>query len=307
MKRCCLVIALALATAYASDSWGESKQPPSSTNAPSKQPTQPATPDQRGTDQSPFSVKILPAPDAEKQTEKQERARQEKELLDKKLAFDTQRIADYTWWLASLTGFLFVIAVIQAGFFFWQLRYMRQGMNDATIAANAAALSARATVALELPLIRAEPIGFGTGVVQSERGEKREVFGLQCFEFTNRGRTKAFPIELDWGWIVSDRLPNVPEYRLSKSFELKTTLNDTDGAIALHLREFDMGVSQGDTEKITNRDPASQVRLRLYCRLTYEDFMYERRTIGFCWKYLDLFAGGKFIADATPAYNQRTP
>jgi len=42
-----------------------------------------------------------------------------------------------------------------------------------------------------------------------------------------------------------------------------------------------------------------------YCRLVYEDFMYERHTAGFCWKYVDQFGGGRFIADATAAYNQR--
>lgn len=202
--------------------------------------------------------------------------------------------------LVLFTAFLVFVGCFQA-FYLW-------GTLKATaVAAKAADLSAKAAVALELPIIRAEPIGFGLGIAQNESGERFENFGLQCFEFTNRGRTEAYPIELHWGWIVTDKLPNTPEYKLSKSFDLKTTLNEAEGTIALYVREFDMGLSQGDTEKITNRDPTLQVRLHLYCRLTYEDFMYERRTIRFCWKYFDLFAGGKFIADATPAYNQRTP
>jgi hypothetical protein len=126
MRLRCLVVALALKAAFASDSWGQSKQPPSSANAQSKQATQPPEPDQRGTDQSPLAIKILPAQDAEKQAGKQERERQEKELNEKKVAFDTQRIADYTWWLASITGFLFVVAVLQAGLFTWQLARMRR-------------------------------------------------------------------------------------------------------------------------------------------------------------------------------------
>lgn len=146
MRLRCLVIALALVVAFASDSWGQSKQPAPSTTPPSKQSAQPPVPDQRGTDSVPLAVKILPAPDAEKQADKQERERQEKELIDKKLAFETQRIADYTWWLATFTVALFCVAILQAGLFVWQLGYMKKGMKDATIAARAASRSAIATV-----------------------------------------------------------------------------------------------------------------------------------------------------------------
>jgi hypothetical protein len=134
----CLVIALAFFAAFASDSWGQSKQP----SAQSKQPAQPPAADQRGTDQVPLTVKILPAQDAKEKADKEERERQEKAVIDEKLAFETQRIADYTDRLAAFTIALFCIAVFQAGLFFWQLRYMRKGMEDAAIAAGAAKESA---------------------------------------------------------------------------------------------------------------------------------------------------------------------
>src|SRR6266478_4838934 len=59
MRFRCLAIALALLAAFTSDSWGQSKQPP-----PNKQTTQPPATDQRGTDQVPLAVKVLPAQDA---------------------------------------------------------------------------------------------------------------------------------------------------------------------------------------------------------------------------------------------------
>jgi len=68
------------------------------------------------------------------------------------------------------------------------------------IAANAADMSARAALALELPIINAEPVGFGFGVAQEGDKPRTEHFGIQCFEFANQGRTKAFPIEVRWGW-----------------------------------------------------------------------------------------------------------
>jgi hypothetical protein len=135
-----LAIALALSAASASDSWSQSKQPPTQ----SKQSAQPPAADQRGTDQVPLTVKIIPAQDAKEKADKEERERQEKAVIDEKLAFETQRIADYTDRLAAFTIALFCVAIFQAGLFFWQLRYMRQGMRDAEMAAKAAQDSADA-------------------------------------------------------------------------------------------------------------------------------------------------------------------
>jgi hypothetical protein len=240
-----------------------------------------------------FSSSVFP-PNAKPETGTQEHSRQEGAK-----ATTDERIADYTWWLAVLTGGLVFVAIGQGVF-------IARSDKTARIAANAADLSARAAVALELPLIRAEPVGFGLGITQNAAGERFEHFGLQCFEFSNRGRTKAFPIELNWGWIVSDKLPDIPEYRLSKLFDLKATISEVEGITLLYVREFDMELTEGDTERITDRSPAAQVKLWLYCHLVYEDFMDERRSIGFCWKRLDQFGGGRFVADATPAYNRKT-
>jgi hypothetical protein len=126
MKLRCLTIALALVAAFASDSWGQSSEPPASANPPSKQNAQPPTPDERGTVQLPLAVKILPAPDAEMQAEKQEREGREKAETDRVVAMETRRIADYTWWLAALTAALICVAVMQAGLFWVQLRYMHE-------------------------------------------------------------------------------------------------------------------------------------------------------------------------------------
>jgi hypothetical protein len=128
------MIVVALLVAFAPDSRGQSKQPP----AQNKQAVQPPAPDQRGTEEAPLAVKILPASDAEKQAEKQERDGKEKAETDRKLALETQRIADFTRLLAAFTAGLIAVAVAQAGLFLWQLRYMRRGMKDAENAARAA-------------------------------------------------------------------------------------------------------------------------------------------------------------------------
>jgi hypothetical protein len=158
MRLGCLIVTLALLVAFAPVSWGQSKQPP----AQNKQAPQPPVPDQRGTDQAPLSVKILPAPGAEKQAEKQERDEKEKAETDRQLALETQRIADFTRLLAAFTAGLVVVALGQAGLFVWQLRYMRKGMKDAehaATAANAAALAAQEQVEVAKAQIEVTKIG----------------------------------------------------------------------------------------------------------------------------------------------------
>jgi hypothetical protein len=138
---------------------------------PSGQNTQQAAPDQRGTDQIPFTVKILPAETAKKEAEKAEAEKAEKAAIDKRLAFDTQRLADYTWWLANytwwleaFTALLFSVAIFQVAMFVWQLILIKRGTHDATVAANAALLSAQVArnefVATHRPRLRVRGILF---------------------------------------------------------------------------------------------------------------------------------------------------
>jgi hypothetical protein len=138
LKQPHIAIALLLLAAFATDSRGQSQQPP----AQSKQAAEPPATDQRGTDQVPLAVKILPTQEAKEKADKEDHERQEKAKIDEKLAFETQRIADYTDRLALFTVFLFCTAVLQAGLFVWQLLYMRKGMEDAAVAARAAQASA---------------------------------------------------------------------------------------------------------------------------------------------------------------------
>jgi hypothetical protein len=138
-----------LVVASASDALAQSQRQPQQ-RPPSSQSTQPTASDQRGTDQVPFAVKILPAETAKKEAEKAEAEKAEKAAIDKRLAFDTQRLADYTWWLANYTWWLaaftalvFTVAILQVGMFAWQLILIKRGTRDATKAANAALLSAQ--------------------------------------------------------------------------------------------------------------------------------------------------------------------
>ncbi len=128
-------------------------------NAPT---TQPPEPDQRGTDQVPLMVKVLPAPDTKEKAEQEERDRTErakldaeKTIIDTKLAFETQRIADYTDRLTWFTIGLFCTAVLQAALFIWQLWLIRDSLVEAKKASKLAETGAH-TAQQQIELARAE-------------------------------------------------------------------------------------------------------------------------------------------------------
>ena len=85
----------------------------------------------RGTANAPFFVQINPAPKSAEETAAERQEREDKSANEWRLVL-------WTAILALVTGALVLVAGIQAGLFLVQLRYMREGMTDAAIAANAA-------------------------------------------------------------------------------------------------------------------------------------------------------------------------
>lgn len=92
---------------------------------------QPAGTDQRGTDQMPLSVKILPSPKSQAGIEEEQRRADEHTANERGLTAAT-------WTLAGFTLLLAFIASGQVALFIWQLRLIRDSLDDAKIAAEAA-------------------------------------------------------------------------------------------------------------------------------------------------------------------------
>jgi hypothetical protein len=217
MKLRCVMIALTFLAVFSSDSWGQSRQPPAQGN----QSAQPPAADQRGTDQVPLTVKILPAQDAKEKADKEDHEHQEKARVDEKLAFETQRIADYTDRLALFTVFLFCVAVLQAGFFFWQLRYMRQGMRDAEMAAKAAQDSAEATK---------ESV---TLAKETAEQQLRAYVGAQSVGFQDH--IGVFKIQII---IVIKNFGSTPAYGCQTDIRLSVRENPLTGTFISHSKVF---------------------------------------------------------------------
>jgi hypothetical protein len=167
-------------------------------NNPNSQSTQPPAVDQRGTDQLPLTVKILPSQKTKEEAEKEERERGEKAAIDRSVADDTQRLAEYTKWLAVFTLALFLGAIGQAALFFVQLRYMRKGMDDAKVAAEAAKAASEAAKTQALATIQAERPYIVFKISQPGLAFEKALIipdtstnGRLRFEIINAGKTPA--------------------------------------------------------------------------------------------------------------------
>jgi hypothetical protein len=175
--------------------------------------------------------------------------------------------------------------------------------NSTRIAAKAAELSARAAIAIELPLIRARAGQLGYGVSQNGPGPQRYACYVDKLLFSNLGKTRAFPIEVQFGWTVGNKLPKAPIYPFTKSLPTNAILEvDPKTAGEVWLKEFDFETSSDLYDRLRTR----KTSLWFYCNLIYSDFMQTRHEAGFCWKQHETTGMGILRDDPTPAYNKKT-
>lgn len=168
--------------------------------------------------------------------------------------------------------------------------------------AIAAELSAKAAIGVELPIFRVTVDGFGYGSSLEADGTRHPWCTNNRLVLFNFGRTLAFPLELVCGWAAGTDLPLIPVYAFRKEF-LAGTIIDPD-----RMKPFEMHISECSfhhpsvTREIIL---AEEQKLWFYFSLIYLDFMQTRHEARFCWRR-DEVTGGRFIADPTPAYNQKT-
>ena len=175
-------------------------------------------------------------------------------------------VAFYTFVLSIFTGLLAIIALIQIGF-------LIRSNKTARITAEAAKQSADAAVAIELPVFKmgVTPLHYGQSL---KNGVLRHHCNIWHLEFANLGRTKAFPIAVQFGWITGDGLPKEPVYAFSKTFPIGTIWAPTpeNTVKLLSIMEFEFEISP------TLYDDVRYKRTKLWfcCSLAYLDFMQIR-------------------------------
>jgi hypothetical protein len=166
------------------------------------QPPQQATPsDQRGTEQSPLSVKVIPTPQSEEDAAHERQEREEKAELDRKLVKFNGDLAYYTellFWVAfSQFGALFIQALILGATFF---------------IARAALRDLERALIFGGPYI-ANPSGSGQGTV---------IIMPQC---SNYGRSFALLQEIRIGTDSEEPISSTPDYSQLESHRYDFVIN----------------------------------------------------------------------------------
>jgi hypothetical protein len=202
------------------------------------------------------------------------------------------------------TGGLLVVAILQAGFFVWQLWLMRTTVRDTHLAAKAAELNARAAVGIELPILRVLlPDLLGTdkpvpadgpygGWVNDGPPTKFSAVGM--LDIHNHGRTPAFPSEIIAGWLVAHVLPPTPLYIHRKQFPHAAVIKPGDDEYDSDLH---FGIELTDAQVAATRSGTEW--LWVYGCIHYTDFLAEKREYRFCWRFANRNVDSVFYAFAS--------
>jgi hypothetical protein len=189
------------------------------------------------------------------------------EEADRAKAVSDDKASDYSRWAMYGTCAAAVIAALQAGFFFWQLRLMRRTADDAADAARAARVSA--DVARDTFTKLERPWIFLEGVRMEWRDRQRPRVPNNFYvslKFKNNGRTPALINRLDCRLVKTDELPEVPDYtRCDALFVVPAKL-------------------AADCDFETNQigpKPGEDVEMTIYGRLTYTDMVGTEHHTGF--------------------------
>jgi hypothetical protein len=197
MRFRCLVVALALLAALASDSWGQSKQPtPPPTQ--SAQTNQASKPYERGTEQFPVIIKVLPTKESE------EKAAADAHREDEKTANDG-RLAGFTELLFWATCALSVIALFQLFVFGWQGVQLKRAVSAAK---EATELSNREFISTHRPkiIVHAIDVKRFPDIARPQASEIDKIGAiLLCF---NKGRGAAINVEIRGTTMVSSTVPD---------------------------------------------------------------------------------------------------
>jgi hypothetical protein len=205
LSKCYIFVMVALAIAlFGGDSWGQSQRsnrgkeiaPPASQTANPK--NDPAV-DQRGTEQSPSVVKVLPTPQSDGQVATEVKRDNEK-------AANERRLADFTEYLFVATVALALIALMQLVVFGWQGIQLGRTVKATTA-------SGEAFIAGERPYLYPEHPNYGgflpTGAHAMYPTAKDVPLPNIEIQFANVGRTPGIIKEIRTE-IVLDSLPEKP-------------------------------------------------------------------------------------------------
>lgn len=179
---------------------------------------------------------------------------------------------------------------------------MQASIEAAKQSADAATLSARAAISLQLPVFQIFPDDLAWGDTRTGEDEIRAHCHVNTVRFQNIGATRAIPIKIRYDYTLGQPLPAEPNYSFEERF-LPENIFEPDPKTTLRKR------LSGDIEMLPEDWPLicnGTKDVWFYCDFVFEDFMEVRHSVSFCWKWSHVGHGMAWRRDRSPAYNRKT-
>lgn len=246
-----LVLALTMDLSATQSQPQRSGQPVPQTNPTQNQPAN----DQRGTEQAPVVVKVVPTPKTNKETSDEEKQRQDQSYAN--------------WWMVKLTGLLSIIGLVTAGVVGWQAWETRR--------AATASLESAKTASTNLYVSLRARMGLHAIQVRNFAPDQETCL---LFSFQNFGGKGAL-LEDYCILPTVQPLPSKPDYDAAGWRELGAPVE----AGARHTIFFRINppITGEQWTVITNEQGVT--RLRIYGALRYSAGFGTRKIVGFCREF----------------------
>jgi hypothetical protein len=295
MKLRYLVIALAFVATFASGSWGQSKQqtPPPTQSAQSNQPPKTY---ERGTDQSPVIVKVLPTKESDEKAAADSRREDEKTANDRSLA----RFTELLFWA---TGALCIIALCQLFVFGWQGIQLKRTVDITKESVN---LARREFISSHRPKIRLKHIWLSSsdGATFTGKIVAEEPITVRL-DVVNFGDATAFLELINFITEVipeGNELPQRPRYNQPGIKQFQTGNFPLESGVTFTLNASD-GRVLSDQEIASYRNRS--IKIYFVGTIQYRDETGLPRQTAFC-RYLSFATGsgdfGHFKREDNPDY-----
>jgi hypothetical protein len=266
-----VLIVLALLLAMSGDSWGQSRSSPQPNNQ-SQAAQQPTAADQRGTEQSPAFVKIIPSPKTAAETTQDAEDREEKAKAD--------------LWIIRWTGAVAVFTLVLAGISGWQGIQLKRSVD----------LLAQSERAQMFIVIHSEHLRMLTDTAERyvespDMGESvlySDVADVS-YSFKNYGKTPAIVREISGRLVYGKRPPDEPTFvptdqvlqeHMIASGEATAVISPLDD-VRPHRCKMD--------EELTVPEVAAIVRAQSYIwfcgRILYDDIFGRKHEHRFLWRF----------------------
>lgn len=281
MRFRCLLTALVLLAAFVSDSWGQSKQP-----SPKASP-QKATQQERGSEDSPVVVKVIP-------TEKSKDELARENAKDKEIATLTGDLAFYTKQLFVATA---TLALITLGLVVLGFRQVRDARRSITAAEDSTRIAERALTELERPFVGVDVMDSG---FKSELVSEEEYYvtleGNMTFRYINHGRSPATIIETSDKFDICSpkQLPDpIDPSALGNQVPFGVIVGANGGTSPPSTREPSRGIDKQEFLRVTSGDD----NLIFIGYVRFRDIFNRTHVTGFCLRMDRSDARFYFVGD----------